>query len=168
VRGNLVSARAKWGRVRYLAAGEKPGHGTAGRGITPVLVGPALGMAGLLGIAGLAGCSAVASAGATGTACGMTRTAAGEAVTIDVAKGPVNCATVLRVEAGYAAAIRNGDLRGNGGGAPIAVGGWTCESYPAMEALRTRDASECHMANAEVVAVLSVSSTASAAASTGN
>jgi hypothetical protein len=111
---------------------------------------------------GLAGCSSTASAGATGTTCGVTRTAAGVAVTIRVAKGPVNCAAALRAEAAYATAIRNGDLHGNGGGSPVAVDGWTCESYPTTEALRTQDASECHTASAEVVAVLSASSTSSA------
>jgi hypothetical protein len=159
VKANPVTALAGWGKVRHLTAGEKPARGTTG---------PWAAMAVLAGTAvfGVAGCSsAAASAGATGTACGMTRTAAGVSVTIDVAKGPVNCPTVLRVEAGYAAAIRNGDLQGIGGGAPVAVDGWTCESYPAAQALRTGDASECHTANAEVVAELSASSTPSSAAS---
>jgi hypothetical protein len=80
-----------------------------------------------------------------------------------VAKGSVNCATALRVEQGYAAAIRSGELRGNGGGAPVAVDGWTCEAYPTAQVLRTGDASECHTASAEVVAVLSLPS-----ASTGS
>ena len=78
-----------------------------------------------------------------------------------VARGTVDCATALRVEAGYAAAIKAGDLQGNGGGAPVAVDGWTCESYPTQEVLRTGDASECHTTSAEVIAVLSLS-TASA------
>ena len=54
--------------------------------------------------------------------------------------------------------IEGGDLQGNGGGAPVAVDGWTCESYPTPQVLRTGDASECHTASAEVVAVLSLSS----------
>lgn len=69
----------------------------------------------------------------------------------------MNCADALRVEAGYTAAIKSGDLRGNGGGAPMAVDGWTCESYATPQALQTGDASECHTASAEVVAVLPVS-----------
>jgi hypothetical protein len=40
----------------------------------------------------------------------------------------------------------------------VTVDGWSCESYPATQALRTGDASECHTANTEVVAVLSLSS----------
>src|SRR5580693_620390 len=106
----------------------------------------------------LAGCSSGAASGATGTTCGHTRTAVNVPVVIMVARGTVDCATALRVEAGYAAAIKAGDLRGNGGGAPVAVEGWTCESYPTQEVLRTGDASECHTTSAEVVAVLSLSS----------
>jgi hypothetical protein len=79
-------------------------------------------------------------------------------VKIDVVKGTVDCAEVLRVEAAYAAAIRNGDLQGNGGGAPLSVDGWTCESFSAAQALQTGQVSQCHTANAEVVAVLSLPS----------
>lgn len=106
----------------------------------------------------LAGCSFGPAPGATGTTCGHTRTAVNVPVVIMVARGTVDCASALRVEAGYAAAIRAGDLQGNGGGAPVAVDGWTCESYPTHEVLRTGNASECHTASAEVVAVLSLSS----------
>ncbi len=108
----------------------------------------------------LAGCSsppATGATGATGTTCGQTRTAVNVPVVIMVARGTVDCATALRVEAGYAAAIRAGDLQGNGGGAPVAVDGWTCESAPTQAVLRTGNASECHTASAEVVAVLSLS-----------
>jgi hypothetical protein len=120
------------------------------------------GMAGVLGgpalVLLLAGCSAGPAPGATGTTCGHTRTAVNVPVVIMVAKGTVDCAAALRVEAAYAAAIKAGDLRGNGGGAPAAVDGWTCESYPTQEVLRTGAASECHTTSAEVVAVLSLSS----------
>jgi hypothetical protein len=116
----------------------------------------------LLGVSGLAvllaGCSAGPALGATGTTCGHTRTAVNVPVVIMVAKGTVNCGDAMRVEAGYAAAIEAGDLQGNGGGAPVTVDGWTCESYPTHEVLRTGDASECHTASTEVVAVLSLSS----------
>jgi hypothetical protein len=107
---------------------------------------------------GLAGCSSGTAAGSAGTSCGSTTTAAGVPVKINVVKGTVDCAAVLRVEAAYAAAIQKGELRGNGGGAPVAVNGWTCESSSAAEALQTGQASECHTANAEVVAVLSLPS----------
>jgi hypothetical protein len=127
-----------------------------------VLPAAALGAAAALGlpvlVTLLAGCSSGPAPGATGTTCGHTRTAVNVPVVIMVARGTVDCATALRVEAGYAAAIKAGDLRGNGGGAPVAVEGWTCESYPTQEVLRTGDASECHTTSAEVVAVLSLSS----------
>jgi hypothetical protein len=77
-------------------------------------------------------------------------------VVIKVARGTVSCATALRVEEGYASAIRNGGLQGNGGGAPVAVDGWTCQTYPTTRALTTGDASECHTASAEVVAELAL------------
>jgi hypothetical protein len=133
----------------------------AGNGQAPVaapaaLVAAVLGAPALIGV--VAGCSSAPAPGATGTTCGHTRTAVDVPVVIMVAKGTVDCATALRVEAAYAAAIEAGDLRGNGGGAPVAVDGWTCESYPTAEVLRTGDASECHTASAEVVEVLSLPS----------
>ena len=136
-------------------------------GARPWAVAGALLAAAALGPAGLAGCSSGAAPGAAGTSCGNTRTGVNVPVTIDVVRGPVNCATALRVEQGYATDIRDGDLRGNGGGAPLAVDGWTCAAYPTPQVLRTGDASECHTAKAEVVAVLSVSS-GSSPASTGS
>jgi hypothetical protein len=116
------------------------------------------GVAGLFGLLGLAGCSGAAQPGATGTSCGTTRTAANVPVQIAVAKGTVNCATVLGVERDYATMIKDGDVRGNGGGAPVTVDGWTCEGFATPLVLRTRDASECQTASAEVVAVLAVPS----------
>jgi hypothetical protein len=104
--------------------------------------------------AGAGGCARGPAAGATGTSCGETRTGVNVPVAIMVAKGPVDCAAAIRVEQGYAAAIRSGRLRGNGGGAPVTVDGWTCQAYPTAQVLRTGDASECHTASAEVVAVL--------------
>lgn len=108
----------------------------------------------LAGLAGLAGCSSAPAPGATGTSCGTTRTAANVLVDIEVYKGTVDCTAALRVERGYATMISDGDVRGNGGGAPVTVDGWTCEGYATPVALRTGDTSECHTATAEVVAVL--------------
>jgi hypothetical protein len=110
---------------------------------------------GVLG-AVLTGCSSGPPApGATGTSCGTTRTGAGVPVRIKVEKGTVACATVLSVERDYAAMIAGGQVQGNGGGAPVTVDGWTCQGYAAPTTLRTGVASECHTANAEVLAVLS-------------
>ncbi len=110
---------------------------------------------GVLG-AVLTGCSSGPPApGATGTSCGTTRTGAGVPVRIKVEKGTVACATVLSVERDYAAMIAGGQVQGNGGGAPVTVDGWTCQGYATPTTLRTGVASECHTANAEVLAVLS-------------
>ena len=128
---------------------------------------PTVFVAGVLTIAPLAlwaaaGCSA---AGRAVTNCGATRTGVNVPVIIVVAKGPVDCATAMRVERGYAAATRDGALRGNGGGAPVMVDGWSCQAYPTPEVLRTGDASECHTASAEVLAVLELPSTSAPATS---
>ena len=113
-------------------------------------------------LTGVAACSASAHTapppGATGSTCGTTRTGANVPVVIKVTKGTVNCATVMRVESGYAALIKNGRLPGNGGGAPVKVSGWTCQGYPTPQVLRTGNASECHTASAEVVAVVELPS----------
>ncbi len=70
----------------------------------------------------LAGCGSAAAAGAgPGASCGTTHTAANVPVIIKVAKGTVNCGTALQVENEYAAKIRDGQVQGNGGGAPVAV-----------------------------------------------
>jgi putative hemolysin len=156
-----VTAPAGWGEVRYLTAGGRPGGRRAGSRAAAALTVAAALAAALAVALGLAACSSAASAsgaGTAGTSCGTARTAAGVVVRIDVAQGTVNCATALRVEAGYATAIKDGELRGNGGGAPVTVDGWTCESYSAVQAARTGNASECHTANAEVVAVLALAS----------
>jgi hypothetical protein len=111
---------------------------------------------------GVAACSSAAGAsGATGSSCGSTRTGANVPVAVEVTKGTVDCATVMRVEQGYAAMIRNGDVRGNGGGAAVAVDGWTCQGFPTPQVLRTGDTSECHTGSAEVVEVLVLPSTGS-------
>jgi hypothetical protein len=124
------------------------------RGLGAGLLRTGLGAAGLLGACLLTGCSSgQATAGAT---CGSTHTAAGVPVVIKVAKGSVNCKTALQVENEYAARIRRGQVPGNGGGAPVVVGGWTCRGYDTPEVLRTGDASQCHRGGNAILAVLPV------------
>jgi len=94
-----------------------------------------------------------AGAGAT---CGSTHTAAGVPVIIKVAKGSVNCKTAMQVENEYATRIKDGQVRGNGGGAPVAVSGWTCQGYSTPEVLSTGNASQCHTGGAAILAVLPV------------
>jgi hypothetical protein len=112
----------------------------------------------LAGGAGLlAGCGSPSAASAgPGASCGTTRTAANVPVIIKVAKGTVKCAAALQVENEYAAKIRDGQVRGNGGGAPVTVSGWTCQGYPTPEVLSTGNASQCHTGSAAIVAVLPV------------
>ena len=131
----------------------------AGRARAARLIGSVAGGAALLaGGAGLlAGCASATATGAgPGASCGTARTAANVPVVIKVAKGTVNCGTALHVENAYAAKIRSGQVQGNGGGAPVAVGGWTCQGYPTPEVLSTGNASQCHTGTAAIVAVLPV------------
>jgi hypothetical protein len=106
----------------------------------------------------LAGCSATPGSGAVGVGatCGTTRTAANVPVVIKVAKGTVACGTAMHVEDEYAAKIRAGQVQGNGGGAPVAVSGWTCQGYSTPEVLSTGNASQCHTSSAAILAVLPV------------
>jgi len=131
-------------------------------GVRPTVPGAALLTIALLPLMAVAGCSSGPAARGAGTSCGATRTGINVPVTITVIKGTVDCVTAMRVERGYAAAIRDGDLRGNGGGGPVTVDGWTCEAYPTPEVLRTGAASECHTASAELLAVLALPSTSAA------
>jgi hypothetical protein len=77
-------------------------------------------------------------------------------VVIKVAKGSVACQTALRVENEYAAKVRDGQVRGNGGGAPVAVSGWTCQGFTTPVVLSTGNASQCHSGGTTILAVLPV------------
>ena len=102
----------------------------------------------------MTGCSpGQATAGAT---CGRTHTAAGVPVVIKVARGSVDCTTALRVENEYAARIRDGQVRGNGGGAPVVVNGWTCQGYDTPDVLKTGNTSQCRSGGNTILAVLPV------------
>jgi hypothetical protein len=102
------------------------------------------------------GCSSAPATASAGATCGSTHTAAGVPVIIKVARGPVNCKTALQVENEYAARIKAGQVRGNGGGAPVVVSGWTCQGYDTPEVLSTGNASQCHTGSATILAVLPV------------
>ena len=121
----------------------------------------------LVTLCGLAAClvAGCSSGSATaGTSCGSARTAAGVPVVITVAKGSVNCKTAIRVENEYAARISGGQVRGNGGGAPVVVSGWTCQGYDTPEVLRTGNASQCRSGGNAILAVLAVPSATKTAA----
>lgn len=124
---------------------------------------PALVVASGLAAATVTGCSSapVSTApapGAVGSTCGTTRTGANVPVVIKVAKGSVNCTAAMSIEKGYAALLKDGKVQGNGGGAPVAVNGWTCQGYPTPEVLKTGNASECRTGGDEVVAVIQLPS----------
>ncbi len=106
----------------------------------------------------LAGCSSAKATGVAGVGatCGTTVTAVNVPVIIKIAKGTVDCGTALHVEDEYAAKIRNGQVQGNGGGAPVTVSGWTCQGYATPEVLSTGNASQCHTSSAAILAVLAV------------
>jgi hypothetical protein len=103
------------------------------------------------------GCSSAQPTAGVGATCGSTRTAAGVPVIVEVAKGSVNCQTAMQVENAYAAKIKDGQVPGNGGGAPVMVSGWTCQGYNTPEVLSTGNASQCHAGTAAILAVLPVS-----------
>ena len=116
------------------------------------------------GVCLVAGCSSAQATAGPGATCGSTHTAAGVPVIIKVAKGSVDCRTAMQVEAEYAARIRNGQVAGNGGGAPTVVSGWTCQGYATPEVLSTGNASQCHTGSAVVLAVLPVPAATSTSA----
>lgn len=107
----------------------------------------------LLGGGLVTGCSSAAGAGAT---CGTTHTAADVPVVIKVARGSVDCATAMRVENAYTAKIKDGQVAGNGGGAPVRVSGWTCQGYNTPVVLSTGNASQCRDGSTTILAVLPV------------
>ncbi len=110
------------------------------------------------------GCSSAPAPAVAGATCGSTHTAAGVPVVIKVARGSVNCKTALQVENEYAARIKDGQVPGNGGGAPVMVSGWTCQGYNTPEVLSTGNASQCHSGGTTILAVLPTPSATSTAA----
>ncbi len=121
-------------------------------------------LCGLGGVCLVTGCSSGPAAAGAGATCGSTHTAAGVPVVIKVARGSVDCTVAMQVENEYAAMIRNGQVAGNGGGAPVAVSGWTCQGYATPEVLSTGNASQCHNGSATILAVLLVPTATSTAA----
>jgi len=107
----------------------------------------------------LAGCgSGSGSAASKVQTCGTSRTAANVPIEVEVYRGTVRCSVALNVEKNYAKAIVQGRVPGNGGGAPVAISGWTCQGYPTPKVLKTGDASKCAKKGTEILAVLKTSS----------
>ena len=134
-------------------------RGARGLGAAALLAGGAVLLAGCSSGgpgAGASGAAGAAGASGSGATCGTTRTAADVPVVIKVVKGTVSCATALRIENDYATKIRDGQVAGTGGGAPVTISGWTCQSYNTPDLLKTGDASQCHTGTAMILAVLPV------------
>ncbi len=86
--------------------------------------------------------------------CGTTRTAAAVPVHVEVQQGSVSCATAMGIEQAYNRQIAAGKVRGNGGGAPVSVHGWTCRGFTTPVVLKTGQASECVEGGSKILAVL--------------
>ena len=108
----------------------------------------------VVGALALAGCGQSAPPKASATNCGTSHTAANVPVEVAVERGQVSCTTALAVESDYAKAIVEGKAPGNGGGAPVAVSGWTCQGFPTPELLKTGKTSKCVKGSIEILAVL--------------
>ena len=125
------------------------------------------------GAAATGSATPVPSAYATpsGTDCGISRTVINTPVVIKVTKGTVACTTALAIENQYTGLLRQdikqNQRQGNGGGAPVAINGWTCQGYPTPQVLKNGVTSECHTTTADVVAVLDLGATPSTSPTAG-
>ena len=88
--------------------------------------------------------------------CGTTRTAVNVPVIIEVEEGTAACSLAMRIQDAYTAAVRAGRVRGNGGGAPVRVDGWTCQGEDTPTIVQTGEASQCRRGRTEIVAVLNL------------
>jgi hypothetical protein len=110
----------------------------------------------LLVLPAVAGCSAAGGGrGARAPVrCGMSHTAAGVPVVVEITAGSVTCRVALDVEHAYAQAVASGKVPGNGGGAPVTIHGWVCQGFNTPKVLATGHASACHKNGTEILAVL--------------
>lgn len=100
-----------------------------------------------------AGSSGPTASSAPATRCGVVRTAAGVPVDVEIV-GNAACHDAMSVERAYTRALVSGEVRGNGGGAPVTIHGWICQGYATPEVLATGTASACHKNGARILAVL--------------
>ena len=108
--------------------------------------------------AGLAACGSPAPAASKVENCGASRTAANVPVEVEIYRGTVSCSVAISVEKSYARAIVDGQVPGNGGGAPVAIAGWTCQGYSTPQLLKTGDTSKCAKKGTEILEILKTSS----------
>ena len=88
--------------------------------------------------------------------CGTTRTAVNVPVIIEIEEGTAACSLAMRIQDAYTAAVQAGRVRGNGGGAPVRVDGWTCQGEDTPTIVQTGEASQCRRGGTEIVAVLNL------------
>jgi hypothetical protein len=60
----------------------------------------------------------------------------------------------MRIQRGYTALVREGRVRGTGGGAPVIVDGWTCQGETTPVIVQTGEASACRQGAAEIITIL--------------
>jgi hypothetical protein len=90
--------------------------------------------------------------------CGTSHTAVDVPVLVEIEKGSTSCQLAMRIQNGYTDLVKAGQVRGNGGGAPVQVDGWTCQGTDTTTTVQTGEASECHKGATEIVAVLKLQS----------
>lgn len=130
------------------------------RSASPRLAGsPGLAAVVILCAAALAGCGGSSAPAASKVEnCGASRTAANVPVEVEIYRGTVSCSVAMSVEKSYAKAIVDGQVPGNGGGAPVAISGWTCQGYSTPQLLKTGDTSKCAKKGTEILEILKTSS----------
>lgn len=99
--------------------------------------------------------------------CGTSRTAANVPVIIEVEKGRAACSLAMRIEAGYTARVRAGQVQGNGGGAPVMVDGWICQGRATPAIVQTGETSQCRQGGTQIVAVLDLHAAPAASGTAG-
>src|SRR5487761_1239022 len=119
------------------------------------------------GSAGASGAPAATPLAPTRATCGTPRTAANVPIIVEVEKGSAPCQLAMQVQSGYTARVRAGRVRGNGGGAPVQVDGWTCQGQDTPTTVQTGEASACRKGPTEIVAVLNLQSTAANSGTAG-
>ena len=106
------------------------------------------------GTLALSACGGAKSNAASIQDCGSSKTAANVPVEVKIYRGTVSCAAAMAVEKSYAKAIQDGDVPGNGGGAPVTISGWTCQGFSTPELLKTGDTSKCARKGTEILEIL--------------
>lgn len=96
----------------------------------------------------------------TGGSCGRAYTAGHVPVVLRVSGGAVPCTQAQQAESGYNADIVAGKAKGNGGGGPVLVNGFTCQGFPTPHILQTGEVSRCSSGAGQFDAVLAAASPA--------